>query len=418
MLKSLQQKLGINRVVLAISMARLGDGIGNSILIVVIPLYVAKLPSPWFPFPESVRVGVLISLYGLAAALLQPLTGGITDRLGNRKQMILIGLAIMGLATLGFIIAGNFVTLVGLRLLQGVGVAVTVPAALAIMATATHKESRGGAMGVYSTMRMVGFATGPLIGGFLFEKFGFNSTFVAGTVFIAIGLVMASFLLDPDKAAVKPGSKDPGTHKTKLIDPELLGAGILGAGLASFIMASDFSMISSLENQFNSRLGQGALGFGIAFSALIISRLIFQVPLGNFSDRWGRKPFILIGLILMAPATILLGYVATTTQFTWLRMAQGLASAAIAAPAFALAADVSKEGGEGRQMSVVTMSFALGIAVGPLIAGFLAVYSFTLPFWVGGVLSLLVALVVLLYVPETLERSSQEQQNLSAAEGD
>lgn len=418
MFKSLQQKLGINRVVVAISVARLGDGIGNSILIVVIPLYVAKLPSPWFPFPESARVGILISLYGLVLAVLQPFTGAITDRFGNRKQMVLIGLAAMGLATIGFILAGSFSALIGLRLLQGIGVAITVPAALAILASATRKESRGGAMGVYTTMRMVGFAIGPLIGGFLFERFGFNSTFVAGTVFIAIGLVMASLLLDPDKKAINPGKPDRAGHRYRLFDPGLLGAGIVGAGLASFIMASDFSMISSLETQFNSHLGQGALGFGIAFSALIITRLIFQVPLGNFSDRWGRKPFILAGLILIAPATILLGYVATTTQFTALRMAQGLASAAIAAPAFALAADVAKAGGEGRQMSVVTMSFGLGIAVGPLISGFLAVYSFTLPFWIGGIFSLIIALVVFRFVPETLESRITDQNRATPMEGD
>ena len=418
MLKKLQRSLGINRVVMAISFARLGDAIGNSILVVVIPLYVAKLPAPWFPFPESVRVGILISLFGLATALLQPIMGGLTDRLGNRKQMISIGLIIMGVATLGFVIARRFIDLIALRLLQGVGVAVTVPAALAIMAAATQKESRGGAMGVYTTMRMVGFAAGPLIGGFLYERYGFDATFVAGTVFIAIGLLMVMILLDNDRAAVKSGKLDAAPQKTRLFDRELLGAGIIGAGLASFIMASDFSMISSLENQFNSRLGQGALGFGIAFSALMVGRLIFQIPLGNFSDRWGRKPFIIAGLLLMAPATALLGYVATMVQFTGLRLVQGLASAAIAAPAFALAADVSKRGGEGRQMSIVTMSFGLGIAVGPLLSGFLAVYSFALPFWVGGILTILIAAVVLRSVPETLDLQAAHRQDFSTAEGD
>ena len=418
MFKKLQHSLGINRVVMAISVARLGDAVGNSILVVVIPLYVAKLPAPWFPFPELVRVGILISLFGLATALLQPIMGGLTDRLGNRKQMISIGLIIMGVATLGFVIASRFIDLIALRLLQGLGVAVTVPAALAIMAAATQKESRGGAMGVYTTMRMVGFAAGPLIGGFLYERYGFDATFVAGTVFIAIGLLMVMVLLDNDRAAVKPGKMDAATQKTRLFDRELLGVGIIGAGLASFIMASDFSMISSLENQFNSRLGQGALGFGIAFSALMVSRLIFQIPLGNFSDRWGRKPFIIAGLLLMAPATALLGYVATMVQFTGLRLVQGLASAAIAAPAFALAADVSKLGGEGRQMSIVTMSFGLGIAVGPLLSGFLAVYSFALPFWVGGILTILIAAVVLRYVPETLDRQVAHRQDFSTAEGD
>ena len=56
------ERIGVNRVVLALSTARLADALGNSILFVVIPLYVAKLPSKVFSFPEPVLVGLLIAL--------------------------------------------------------------------------------------------------------------------------------------------------------------------------------------------------------------------------------------------------------------------------------------------------------------------------------------------------------------------
>jgi MFS family permease len=85
-----------------------------------------------------------------------------------------------------------------------------------------------------------------------------------------------------------------------------------------------------------------------------------------------------------------------------LRVIQGIASAGIAAPAFALAADLSKTGGEGRQMSLTTMGFGLGIALGPLMAGVLAVLSFNLPFVLGGLMSLAGASVVHRYVMETV----------------
>ena len=92
MLKSFAEHIGINRIVMALSVARLGDAVGNSILFVIIPLYVAQLPAPWFPFPESVRVGILIALYGLVNAALQPVMGALSDRLGKRKPLILGGL--------------------------------------------------------------------------------------------------------------------------------------------------------------------------------------------------------------------------------------------------------------------------------------------------------------------------------------
>jgi MFS family permease len=253
-------------------------------------------------------------------------------------------------------------------------------------------------------MRMAGFALGPLIGGFLHDSFGFNATFVAGAAAIFIGLAMVQVWVHEKPFDASSASDRP----FRIIDRELLTVGILGLGFASFVMAAAFSMMTTLESQFNARLNQTALAFGVAFSALMVSRLIFQIPLGRLSDRVGRKPLIIVGLLLMAPATALLGVVATTLQLTGMRLVQGLASAAIAAPTFALAADLSNTGGEGRQMSIVTLGFGLGIALGPLVAGVLAVRSFELPFLIGGAMSLVGAWVVFHYVPETVHRERQE----------
>lgn len=147
------------------------------------------------------------------------------------------------------------------------------------------------------------------------------------------------------------------------------------------------------------RLGDG---FGIAFSALIASRVVFQIPLGHLSDWIGRRPVILAGLFALAPATAAIGLSATTEQLVVYRLLQGVASAAVAAPAFAIAADLSSRGGEGRQLGVLTMGFGLGIALGPLLAGLLGVVSFELPFLAVAALTLGAAAVVWAKVPETV----------------
>ena len=399
--KNLINSIGANRTVLALSAARLGDAVGNSILFVVIPLYVAKVPAPWFPIPETVQVGLLISFYGLTNAFLQPVVGAWIDRLSRRKLFIQVGLVLMAIGTLAFLVAGRFTALLLIRALQGIGVALTIPASLALMATATEKKSRGGAMGIYTSMRMVGLAIGPLIGGFLHDHVGFNAAFYTGAAFIFLGLILVHFWVH-DAPAAEP-AKPAGSFR--ILDRELLTAGIIGLAIATFLMASSFSMMSALEEQFNQRLSQGAFGFGLAFSALMVSRLLAQVPLGWLSDRIGRKPLIISGLILMAPATVLLGLAATTLQLTGFRVFQGVASAAIAAPAFALAADLSRSGGEGRQLSIVTTGFGLGIALGPLAAGVLATLIFELPFIIGGALTIVGAWIVYRYVPETVQRS-------------
>ena len=162
-------------------------------------------------------------------------------------------------------------------------------------------------------------------------------------------------------------------------------------------------MISALENEFNERLSQTALGFGVAFSALTVSRLFVQIPIGRLSDRIGRKGLIIGGLVALAPLTVLFGYVTTTEQLVGLRLLQGVATAGVAAPAFALAGDLARKGGEGREMSFLTMGFGLGMGMGPLIAGGLAGYvGFTTPFWVFGAAALIAAIWVWRWAEESI----------------
>jgi MFS family permease len=384
---------GINREVAALSIARLLDAMGNSLLIVIIPLYVGQIAGP--SIPESVLVGLLISVYGFVFTFIQPFTGAMSDRLDRRKVFILAGLIVMAISTFSYSLATSFVHLVIIRTFQGFGVALTVPASLAVLAEGTSKRSRGGSMGFYTTLRMVGLTIGPLLGGYLQVHYGFQTAFLVGATFLIFGALLVQLWVH-DRPIQRTRQE---TYR--ILDRRLLGNGIVFLGIAMFLMACAFSLMTALENEFNMRLQQTAIGFGIAFSALTISRLIFQLPFGRISDIIGRRPIIIAGLIVLAPATALLGYVTSTLQLTGARAFQGLATAAIAAPAFALAADVSVQGGEGQQMSILAMGFGLGIAAGPIIAGTLSVIQFELPFLVGALMSLLGAWIVYDHVPES-----------------
>ena len=399
MKKISSESIGLNRTVAALSVARLADALGNSLLIVVIPLYVAKLPAPWFPWSDEMRAGFLISMYGFVNALLQPFAGALSDRVSKRKPFIQAGLILMGAGTLLFVSVSRFADLLVLRAIQGLGVALTIPASMALMATASNRKTRGGSMGIYSTSRMAGFALGPLIGGFLYDRFGFDTAFYAGAALIAVALILVQLMVKevPPKEAGRP------VPRLRMFDRRILNAGILGAGLATFMMASAFAMMTPLEARFNARLHETALEFGIAFSALMASRLVLQIPIGRLSDRFGRKPFIIGGLLLMGLATAVLGEARSSIELIWLRVIQGAGAAGIAAPAFALAADLAHRGGEARQMSLITMGFGLGIAAGPFFAGLLAGTNFDLPFVFFGGLLVISAWVVLRNVPETVQ---------------
>ncbi len=405
------ERIGANRVVLALSTARLGDAVGNSILFVVIPLYVAKLPAPWLPFPETVRAGILISLFGLANAASQPAVGFLTDRIDRYKPFILSGLLVMAASTLGYIFAGRFVDLLVLRAIQGVGLALTLPASLALLTANSNQGNRGGAMGVYATSRMIGFTAGPMLGGILYDHLGFDSAFFAAAALILVAMALIQVWIHdqtPHTTAKQRG-------RVAFFDRRLLNGAVLGSALAVFAMASAFSMVTPLEKQFNQRLDEGAFAFGIAFSVMVVSRMLFQVPLGRWSDHIGRKPLIIGGLILMAPATILMGEVHTTLQLIGLRIVQGIGSAGVAAPAFALAGDAAHDGSTGRQLSMTTMGFGLGIASGPLIAGVLAIPSFKLPFIAVGLILLASAWIIHRHVPETVNENNDQADSGHAA---
>ncbi len=410
-LKRFLRGIGANRVVLALSTARMVDSMGNSILFILIPLYVGRLPSPWLHLPEPVLVGILISVYGLIVAFSQPLVGRLIDTVKRPKLIIQVGLVVMAAATFSFILAVRYVDLLVIRTIQGVGVALTVPASLALMAAGTERRTRGGAMGVFTTMRLVGFAIGPMLGGWLHDRFGFDTAFIVGAVLIAGGFALVQLLVrEPpfeEEEAEAAGGK-------RFFSRELLTPAMLGLAFATFVMAASFTLMVPLEKEFNRRLQESALGFGIAFSALMVSRLFLQIPLGRLSDRIGRRPLLLVGLLLMAPTTALLGLAANTVQLALIRVFQGAASAGVAAPAFALAADLASKRGQGRQLGLVTMGFGLGIALGPLLAGFLAVVFFELPFLVGGVLSLIGTAVVWIWVHDPEEGAGEAGARMAA----
>ena len=392
--------IGGNRHVVALSIARMAEAIGNSILFIIIPIYVAELPSLAVDWAVPIMVGVLISLYGLINSTLQPFMGALSDRLGRRKILIQTGMLIMGLGTFGFSLADRYLHLVALRGLQGIGIAVTIPASMALMAAVTKKETRGGSMGIYSMLRMIGFTAGPVIGGLIHVKFGFNAVFYTGTAFIFLAVILVQMWV----REVPVENNNSETKQFKIFDRNLINPGILSAMVATFIMAFSFSMVTTLENEFNAKLGIDALGFSIAISSMMAGRIILQIPIGRLSDRIGRKPLIIGGLILMAPVSALMGEVTTLSQLIALRVIQGLASGAIAAPAFALVGDMGKSGGEGRQMSMITMGFGFGMAVGPLVAGILAVIFFQLPFYAAGILCLIGAIIAYRNITETVSR--------------
>lgn len=399
MIGKLSERFGITKNLLSISFARFSDAFGNGLLIIVIPLYLTSF-DPQIGIPPALLTGIVLASYALAASVLQPVFGIASDRLGKRKPFLVYGLLAVALASFAFSYVDSFQGLLAANAFRGLAVATTIAPAMAMVAEITKKETRGGSMGVYTTMRIVGFAVAPLVAGIIIETIGFNAVFILAAAMALLSSVMVQLLVEETG---NPSSKTD-TQKSEDDPDDSMAIEFYIIGLGMALMMTSVSLITPLEPKINEMLNQSAIGFSIAFSALTITRLVFQTPIGRLSDKHGRKPFVVGGLILIGALTILVPCVRSTTELALIRMGQGLASAGIAAPGFALAAD--KTGGrKGAEMSVLTTGFMGGLAAGPLLAGSLAGYvSFESPFWVGGILAISGGLMIQALVTETVEK--------------
>ena len=132
-------------------------------------------------------------------------------------------------------------------------------------------------------------------------------------------------------------------------------------------------------------------------------QLLFAPIWGRLSDKHGRKPAILLGLLGNAAALIGFGL---AKDYMWLfiaRSAAGIASAAVLPSVMAYVADVTTSEERGRGMGLMGAAMGLGFILGPAIGGIMG--SHDMPFFVAGGLSLLTFLFALVLLPESLQKS-------------
>ncbi|MFB6298384.1 MAG: MFS transporter [Salinirussus sp.] len=411
--------------ILALALARMVDALANSFLVVVLPLYIGSqavsLPGfvgttvglgvGGFTLTPELLIGIVLSLFGFLNSLGQPFTGSLSDRTGRRKVFLLVGLALVAVGSAGYIFLTDYVSIVLMRALQGVGAAFTIPVTVALVNELSAPDERGGNFGLFNTFRLVGFGTGPLVAGGVVAAgpydlagvvlSGFDAAFLVAVLGAAVSFVLISLLIaDPER----PGEEAADEISIQVRNPDGPGLDpVFALGLATVGMALSIAIYAPLANVINERLGQGTFLFSLQFGATVLANVVFQVPVGRLSDRYGRRPFLLGGFVLLLPSTLAQGFVGSSLAMILLRFVHGVAVAAVFAPSLALAGDLAKGGESGSTLSLLTMGFGLGIAFGALLSGILVGFAFAVPFVVATLAGLAGLLLVYTYVGETVE---------------
>ncbi len=195
----------------------------------------------------------IVDGYILAFATLL-LTGGRVGDLFGRRRAFLAGLAVFTGASLLGGFADSAATLVGARVLLGVGAALVTPATLAIISAAFPADERGKAIGGWAAVGALGFALGPVAGGLLAEHAGWSWIFWLNVPLGALALAVGR------RAIVE--SRDESAGRT--LDP----GGILGSGAGLFALT--YALIEANRYGWRSPAILGLLTAAAAAFALFV----------------------------------------------------------------------------------------------------------------------------------------------------
>ncbi|NVM57334.1 MAG: MFS transporter [Desulfobacterales bacterium] len=143
---------------------------------------------------SSSAIGVLIMLGVLTTGLLQTPMGLLADRL-NKRVLIVVGGIVAAGAVFFFVHADGFRGLFVANILFGVGGGIAMPAVMAMtVIIGRQTDSMGSIMGLLTMGHSLGMAVGPILAGLMMDAFQLGLAFVAGTVVMGVGVLLA-FLL-------------------------------------------------------------------------------------------------------------------------------------------------------------------------------------------------------------------------------
>jgi DHA1 family tetracycline resistance protein-like MFS transporter len=175
---------------------------------------------------------------------------------------------------------------------------------------------------------------------------------------------------------------------------------ILGVGLIVPILPK------LIEKYEGGDVAAASLTYGLLHALYALMQFLFAPLIGSLSDRFGRRPVILISLFGAGLDYLLIAYAPNLTWFVVGRIIAGITGANFAA-ATAYIADISPPEKRAANFGLIGAAFGLGFTIGPVLGGWLGQYGLQVPFLVAGGLTLVNWLYGLFVLPESLPLESR-----------
>jgi DHA1 family multidrug resistance protein-like MFS transporter len=158
-------------------------------------------------------------------------------------------------------------------------------------------------------------------------------------------------------------------------------------------------------------LGAGGFQIGLIIASFNLARTFFNPLAGRLSDRWGRKSFIALGMLLYAVVSVFYVLAARVETLILVRLLHGLTSVLVAPIAMALVADIAPKNRMGLYLGTQNMAVMLGLGVGPVAGGIIRDYfGMNVAFYAMGGLALLTFVGVALFLPGDRARERHQKK--------